>query len=121
MRLQKKGKLQRATVDKYIKKVHSYIADTVAKFKRKKVENTVKGLTVDGKFSPNEFHKFKKVLCPRSKMEKTSVILGNGDEVYGDQAVNDAYKEEFECRLSQFKIKPEYSEYEKLTNSANCT
>ena len=113
----KKGKHQRLAADKYIKKVHLCIAERIAMFKRRKVENTVQKLTFKGDFSPNEFWKLKKVLCPQSKMEKTSVILDNGDEVFGDEAVKEAYKIEFENRLEHITMQHEYRGFEEITNA----
>ena len=112
----KEGKMQRIISEKYIKQVHRNIADKISEMKRSKVENTVKSLTVGGRFSPNEFWKLRKELCPQARMEKTSVILENGDEIYGDQAVRDAYKSEFENRLQHFEMKQEYRMYEERTN-----
>ena len=92
------------------------MAEIIANSKKKKVVKTVKQLTVDGNFSPNEFWKLKKIMCPQSKMEKISVLLENGDEVIGDEAVKGAYELEFQNRLRHNKIHPEYNTYEEMTN-----
>ena len=42
-------------------------------------------------------------------------MLENGDEVYGDEAVKEAYRQEFATRLQPNKIDPHYQDYEKLT------
>ena len=112
----KKGKIQRLIMDKYINRVHMHIAEKTSKFRKRKVDQTVKQLTIDGQFSPNEFQKIRKLLCPKSKMGKTSVILENGDEVFGDEAIREAYREEFVNRLSHNKIHNDYGRYEELTN-----
>ena len=112
----RQGKTQRHIIDKYIKRVHWHMAEKISEAKRRRVNETVKKLTINGQFSPNEFHKLRKSLCPRSKMEKTSVILENGDEVFGDEAVREAYRDEFVNRLAHNKIHTDYTKFEELTN-----
>ena len=112
----KKGKIQRLITNKYITKVHMHMAEKISHSKRMKVESTVQRLTVGGKFSSNEFYKLTKELCPKSKSENLSVILENGDEVQGEQAIKDAYRCEFENRLKHNKIHDDYLLYEEKTN-----
>ena len=112
----KKGKLQRSLVKKYITKIHVIMAENIARSQKERVEKTVKSLTVNGSFSPDEFWKLKKILCPQNKTENSSVILENGDELCGDAAIRDAYSQEFETRLEHNKIHEAYRNYEEMTN-----
>ena len=91
------------------------MAEKIAKSRSDLVEKTVKSLTVNEKFSPHEFWKLKKVLCPQNKMENTSITLENGDELWGDSVIREAYSQEFEKRLEHNKIHEAYSSYEDMT------
>ena len=55
------------------------------------------------------------MLCPKSRVEKSVVMLENGDEVHGEEAVKEAYRQEFSNRLGPNEIDPRYKNYEKLT------
>ena len=112
----KGGKAQRSIIKKYITKVHVYIAEKIADMKKRRVQKTVSSITVDGKFSPNEFWKLKKSLCPKATKENSSVRLENGDEICGDNAIKEAYRQEFLKRLRHNKIDDKYANYEVLTN-----
>ena len=112
----KKGKMQRSLVRKYIAKLHAIMAENIARSQKERVEKTVKSLTVNEHFSPNEFWKLKKILCPKNKTESTSIVLENGDELCGDTAIRNAYSHEFESRLEHNKIHEAYESYEEMTN-----
>ena len=112
----KKGKTQRNIIGKYITKVHLYISEKISDRKRKMIEKTVISLTVDEQFNSNQFWKLRKKLCPRATAEKTSIILENGDEVCGDSAIREAYRQEFSNRLKHNKIDERFANYEVMTN-----
>ena len=73
-------------------------------------------LTVDKRFSSNEFWKLRKRLCPQASLEQTSIILENGDEVCGDSAIREAYRQEFISRLDHNKMDERFQNYEVMTN-----
>lgn len=111
-----KGKAQRVIIGKYIREVHASIAEKIADMKRKRIEKTVNSLTVDRKFSTSEFWKLKKRLCPKATVERSSVVLENGDELSDDNAIRNAYREEFMNRLKHNEIDDRYGNYEIMSN-----
>ena len=48
-------------------------------------------------------------------MEKNMIILENGDELHGDEAMKEAYKSEFQERLQPNMIDERYEMYELKT------
>ena len=58
----------------------------------------------------------KRKLCPKATLERTSIILENGDEVCGENAIREAYRQEFMDRLKHNKIDERYANYEIMTN-----
>ena len=86
----KKGKAQRAIIGKYISKLHFLVAEKIAARKKRRVEDTVSRLTENEKFSPSEFWKLKRKLCPKATLERTSIILENCNEVCGENAIREA-------------------------------
>ena len=55
-------------------------------------------------------------MCPKAPLEQTSIVLENGDEVCGDEAIREAYRQEFMNRLDHNKIDERYRTYEVMTN-----
>ena len=110
-----RGKLQRKIAETLMKRINNHIAETIAIKKAETVMNTVKSIEVDDTFSPKHFWKLKKVLCPKSRMEKAIVVLENNVEVHGEAAVKEAYRQEFKTRLQPNPIDPLYQEYERHT------
>jgi DNA-binding protein len=98
-----------------MERINQHTAQIISRKKMAKVKQTVEFLTVDENFSINQMWKLKKVLCPKSRAEKTVVQLKNGDEIHGDGAVKEAYKQEFQDRLKPNDIDPLYEEYEQQT------
>ena len=111
-----KGKSQRVIIAKYISRVQALIGEKIADMKRKKVEYTVRSLTVDDKFSSSEFWKLRKKLCPKAAPERCSVVIENGEEVSDDNAIRDAYRQEFMNRLKHNTIDEHFENYEIMSN-----
>ena len=112
----KKGKWQRHVATKMMERVNQHVANKISMKKKLLVEKTVQSVENDNhKFSSNKLLKLMKVLCPKSRMHKSVIVLDNGDEVHGDCAVKEAYRGEFYNRLQPNEMDPLYENYEKLT------
>ena len=112
----KKGKLQRLVAQKY----KSMILELNHKEERversKQLSNVVKSLTIDGTFSANSFWKVKRCVYRKPQEICSTVLNRNGDEVFEQASIREAYKEEFSRRLDHRKIDFNLLSYEKRTN-----
>ena len=81
---------------------------------KENVTKTLQNLTIDNKFSPNDFWK----LCKKSRWsstDATSIINTDGVELYGEEMIRNAYSDEFKYRLRKREIIPELKNYELRT------
>ena len=111
----KRGKAQRQVAKAYIQGLLKINAETIAETRNKHIIDTVQKLTVDNKFSPDSFRR----LCKKWKktsIMSTSVELEDGTEVFEDDLIRNAYKEEFTHRLRKRDIAPELKNYEDRTD-----
>ena len=77
-------------------------------------KNVLKKLTIDNKFCPDNFWK----LCKKSRKpvaNTTSIETSDGNELFGEDLMLNAYRQEFTHRLRQREIVPELKNYEKRT------
>ena len=108
----KKGKSQRITANIYIQKVKDLILEKVNQENMKKVQDAYVKLSEDGKFSSNLFWKLCKSVCGKQRDNKTSVIINETTEIFGEGAIINAYKEEFSYRLRNRKIEDGLEDYQ---------
>ena len=80
----------------------------------KKVRETCHTLSEDGKFSNNQFWKLRRSL-KKNNCEKSSVIVNGDTELFGESAINNAYKDEFTHRLRNREIFPALKAFEQST------
>ena len=110
----RKGKAQRNVAKLYTQELRKINAMTVAEREKEKVQTILCNLTVDDKFSPNAFWK----LCKKNQGQAecgTSIESPDGTELFGEDLIMNAYKEEFVHRLRKREIIPELRHYEKRT------
>ena len=111
----KRGKAQRQVAKAYIKELLKRNAEAISVIRNKHIINTVQKLTVDNKFSPDSFRRLCKKWKKTSSMS-TSVELEDGTEVFEDELIRTAYKDEFTHRLRKRDIAPELQNYEHKTD-----
>jgi hypothetical protein len=118
--IRKRGKIQREVVAKYLVKLVLVESSKIAKATSERVKSTMSQLTSDEKFSPTGYWKMKKAVKKGTRKTNniSSVINKNGAEVDGEIAVREAYKDEFEKRLSNREAAKEWKEYVVETNRA---
>ncbi len=110
----RKGKAQRIVAKTYIQEINRMNAEATSAIRNEQVKSTLKKLTVDGKFSPDSFYK----LCKKSRkqtMMGTSVETDDGTELFGDELILNAYRDEFIHRLRTRDIIPELKNFEMRT------
>ena len=110
----KKGKIQRKVAKVYIQEMIKMNTEDVAATVNDKVVSTMKKLTIDNKFSPENFWK----LCRHSRKQITnnmSVETTDGRELFGDNLIRNAYRDEFLYRLRKREIVNELHNYETRT------
>ena len=114
MQFARKGKAQRKVAYLYIKEIIKLNTNSVAAEAKEKVKITLEKLTIDNKFSPNQFWE----LCKRHRNNHdncTSIITEGGQELFGNDLIANAYLEEFVHPLKKREIVPELKNYEKRT------
>ena len=107
----RKGKAQRKVAKIYTQEIHKMNAEATSTIRNEHVKNTIRKLTVDNSFSPDLFWK----LCKKSRkqtMMSTSVETEDGSELYGDELIQNAYRDEFIHRLRRREIIPELKNFE---------
>ena len=116
----KKGKVQREIVKLYQMKLMEVETEQMAKARAERLRKTTANLTEKEKFSPVGYWKMKKAANKGVRKEQTqsSIITGSGVEVDGETAIVEAYREEFEKRLSNRKPEKGWEEYTTHTNVA---
>ena len=110
----KKGRAQRKVAKLYIEEIKKLNVAEVAVAEKEKVRSVLQKLTIDDKFSPNNFWE----LCKKSKNQEaraTSIETNDGTELFGDSLITNAYREEFVHRLRKREMIPELKNYEKRT------
>ena len=108
----RKGKAQRRVARKYITEIMKANTESAATAHKERLRETLTNLTIDDNFSPNKFWD----LCKRNKVKSTlgsSVELEDGNEVYSEEMIRNAYKNEFVHRLRKREISPDLLNYEK--------
>ena len=96
----KKGKVQREIAKEFLKRVIELEARREAQDRASKLRSTMATLTEQEKFSPNGYWKMKRAADKNLKDEAASeLMMENGVEVSGKEAVLEAYREEFKHRL----------------------
>ena len=114
MSFSRKGKAQRNVGKMYIQEILKANTETTAEIRKEKVQNTLMNITINNTFSPDGFWK----LCKKSRkqtMGNSSIETKDGVELYGEDLILKAYRDEFIHRLRQREICPELKNYEKRT------
>ena len=114
----RRGKIQREVIGTYYEKLLMIESSQIAKLRAERVKSTMAELTTDDKFSPAGYWKVKKAAKKGTRKEKNlmNVVKENGTEVEGEEAIKEAYKEEFEARLANRKPAGGWEEYVEETN-----
>ena len=116
----KMGRIQRRIAKVYLEKLVLLESNQMAKTKSDALKKTMSQLTANEKFSPTGYWKLKKAV--KKKERKTnnisSVVKENGVEVDGENAVREAYKEEFEKRLGNRAPAQGWESFVEETNTA---
>ena len=110
----KKGKAQRKAARMYIQEIIKLNTDEVAIANKETIKQNLRNLTIDNKFSPDQFWK----MCRRSKRNSTnstSVINEKGVELFGEDVISNEYSKEFQHRLRKRDIIPELKNFETRT------
>ena len=112
----KLGKVQRKVAGYYINDIKKCNLARVSEVRCQKVKDALTELTYNENFSQCAFWKIKKKLNLKTEVG-TSVVLKSGVEVFGEGAIIEAYKTEFNHRLRKREICDHLANYEKLSNS----
>ena len=113
----KRGRSQRNVVKKYRDMIIEMNSEEEGRVRREHLSTTIKELTVNGCFSPNEFWKVKKSVVRKTEQVSSIVDPVVGTELFGEGPIREAYQKEFTTRLEHRKIDPSLKEYEEKTNS----
>ncbi len=95
----------------YIQEIIKINTEEVAINVKENIQRNLQNLTIDNKFSPDQFWK----MCRRSKQNSTnctSVINENGVELFGEDTIPNEYGKEFQHRLRKRAIIPELENFE---------
>ena len=111
-KLRKKGKVQRKVADTYIVKIKELQARKVNQQNIEKLREAYIKLGDDGKFSANLFWKLSKSICRKQADNKSSIMVNETTELFGEIAIINAYKEEFSYRLRNRKIEDGLEEFQ---------
>ena len=114
--LSKEGKVQRLVSRLLMNHVTTLNDKKVHKIRADKIKNVVETLSPEDCFSSKGFWKLKKSLNSKD-LSKTSVIDNSGVEVYSDEAIVNAYRQEFQSRLATRPITPDLEQFQHLTNT----
>ena len=111
-----RGKEQRKVVKLYKDMIMELNREEEGKERARNLSKTIKTLTVNGNFSPNEFWKLKESVL--KKVEEVSSVIDpeSGVELFGEGVIKEAYMKEFKSRLEHRKIDPSLRTYEEKTN-----
>ena len=115
MQYAKQGKAQRKVAKTYIIAIRKANIEKVSIRNKEAISTTLKNLTIDNSFSPNNFWQLCKKNRKSTNTMGTSVITEAGNEVFGEDLIKDTYMKEFTHRLRQRQISPELKNYEKRT------
>ena len=110
----KGGKVQRRVARQYIEAIINDNKEKVAERQKEKIHETLANLTVNNTFSPDKFWK----LCKKVKKKGetgTSVETEDGNEIFGDEMIRNAYQKEFQHRLRKRTIDDDLQNYEART------
>ena len=118
--MSKKGKIQREIAKVYREKLVEMESKQMAKARALALKTTISQLTVNEKFSPAGYWKLKTAVKKKERktVNTSSVIKENGVEVDGEVAVREAYKDEFEERLSNRKPALGWEKFVEETNAS---
>ena len=118
--LSKKGKVQRKIAKIYQEKLVALEIDQMAKNRAEVLKRTMSQLTANEKFSPAGYWKIKTAMKKneRKVVNSSPVVKGNGVVVDGPAGVREAYKEEFENRLSSREPASGWEKFVEETNKS---
>jgi exonuclease III len=105
------GRAQRRIAKLYIEELINMNSVEVGRRNKEKIYQTMQKLTIDDKFSPDNFWK----LCRSTRkpnINNTSVETDDGVELYGEDVIRHAYRNEFLHRLRKRDITPELQNFE---------
>ena len=118
--LSKKGKVQRKIAKIYLEKLVALETEQMTKTRSELLKKTMSQLTEKEKFSPAGYWRIKTAMKKNErKVANTSpVVKENGTIVDGPEGVKEAYKEEFEHRLSNREPASGWEKFVQETNQA---
>ena len=108
----KKGKAQRNVARLYMEKLIEANTVAVSKIRITRIKENIESMAVNEKFSPNQFWKVCKSFRKKNANNMSSIVNENGVEIFRDELIIDAYKEEFKNRLRQREIDHDLDTYE---------
>ena len=112
----KKGKTEKEVAKFYIAHLKQLQLESVQEKRSTRLKNTVSRLTNDnGEMSIDDFWKLRKNILGTTD-ERTSIITGQGIEVFEEAAIMNEYRNEFITRLQHKTIHPIFNEYEEASN-----
>ena len=110
-----RGKIQRKVANQYRSRILKMNTETVASINRAKLQKRVANLSENDNFSAQKFWKTRKSVRG-TQQTCTSVFNQEGIEVFDEELIIEAYRSEFDQRLSSVEIKPELQTYKELTD-----
>ena len=112
----KKGKTEKEVAKFYIAHLKQLQLESVQEKRSTRLKNTVSRLTNEnGEMSIDDFWKLRKNVLGTTD-ERTSIITGQGIEVFEEAAIINEYRNEFITRLQHKTIHPKFNEYEEASN-----
>ena len=110
-----RGKVQRKVAQSYRERILQMNTETVAAINNQKLQERIKNISENDKFSAQKFWKEKKALTG-SQRTCTSVFDKNGKEIFDPEAIIAAYQNEFENRLTGAQMKASLQEYKDISD-----
>ena len=101
----KKGKAQRKVARIYQEKLKEIQMKDVTRRKAERIKEVVNQMTIDGNFNVHKFWKIRK--SNKKKQQDCTSVIKDGREVYDDDQIMTAFRDEFQKRLQ----KPEREEW----------
>ena len=102
----KKGKAQRQVAKMYLQQLQEIQTEDVTRRRAERLKEVVNQMTIDGSFNVQKFWKLRK--RNNKKQQTCSSVIRDGKEVFEDDQIMKAFRDEFQSRLE----KPEMEEWQ---------
>lgn len=112
----KKGRIQRCIVHEYSVRLIEKDYERKCRISAEKLKETMRTITVNGKFSTKEFWKVRKKFSAKHSLQPEVIKTQNGITTRDPEVIKDEVAKEFKHRLRNREPHPGWEEYVSTTN-----